>query len=113
MRQARRLLLVVLLFTMAASGQRRDPLTQGEVDDLRAAAMEPHKRLQLYIQFAEARLLDMDQLRADPKSDDGRGKRIHGLLQDFTAILDESTTTWTNTRAARSARRIARIFAKA
>lgn len=89
MRQAKKILLVVLLLTMVAAARRRDPLTEAENDQLRDVAMEPGKRLKLYIKFAEARLLAIDQLRSDPKFAEGRGKKIHDLLEDFTAILDE------------------------
>ena len=90
MTRAVRVLLVLLLMlagTLAA--RRRDPLTEAESDQLREAALEPQKRLQLYIKFADARLTAVDQQRADPKLADGRGKRIHDLIEDFTAILDE------------------------
>ena len=90
MRYARRLLVVSLLLTLIAAGaKKRDPLTDAESDQLREVAMEPGKRLKLYIKFAEARLVAIDQLRADSKTADGRGKQIHDLLEDFTAILDE------------------------
>ena len=89
MRRAKNLLLVVLLLTVVASARRRDPLTEAEADQLREVAMEPQKRLKLYIKFAETRLLAIDQLRSDPKFAGGRGKKIHDLLEDFTAILDE------------------------
>ena len=89
MRLAKKLLLLILLFTVVAAARRRDPLTDAETDQLREAALEPQKRLKLYIKFAEARLLAIDQLRSDPKFADGRGKKIHDLLEDFTAILDE------------------------
>src|SRR5579864_3809586 len=89
MKQAKKVLLVVLLLTMVAAARRRDPLTDAESDQLREVAMEPGKRLKLYIKFAETRLLAIDQLRSDPKAAEGRGKKIHDLLEDFTAILDE------------------------
>jgi hypothetical protein len=89
MKQAKKLLLLVLLLTMVASARKRDPLTEAETDQLREYAMEPQQRLKLYIKFAEARLLAIDQLRSDPKFSEGRGKKIHDLLEDFTAILDE------------------------
>ncbi|HLJ25772.1 MAG TPA: hypothetical protein VKY85_03615 [Candidatus Angelobacter sp.] len=89
MKQAKKVLLVVLLLTMVAAARRRDPLTDAESDQLREVAMEPGKRVKLYIKFAEVRLLAIDQLRSDPKAAEGRGKKIHDLLEDFTAILDE------------------------
>jgi hypothetical protein len=89
MRHAKKIVVLLLLLTMVASARRRDPLTEAETDQLRDVALEPGKRLKLYIKFAEARLVAIDQLRADPKFADGRGKKIHDLLEDFTAILDE------------------------
>lgn len=89
MKTATKVLLLVLLLSLAASARRRDPLTEAETDQLREVAMEPYKRLKLYIKFAEARLLAIDQVRVDPKLAKDRGKQIHDLLEDFTAILDE------------------------
>ncbi|HEY6249589.1 MAG TPA: hypothetical protein VI685_06485, partial [Candidatus Angelobacter sp.] len=89
MRRAKNILLIVLLLTMVAAARKRDPLTEAETDQLREVAMEPQNRLKLYIKFAEVRLLAIDQLRSDPKAANGRGKKIHDLLEDFTAILDE------------------------
>ena len=67
MRPATKILLVVLLLTMMApAARKRDPLTDAEADQLREVALEPGKRLKLYIKFAEARLVAIDQLRADP-----------------------------------------------
>jgi len=89
MRAWKKTILAVLLLTVVASARRRDPLTDAESDQLREVAMEPAKRLKLYIKFAEARLVAIDQLRSDPKFADGRGRKVHDLLEDFTAILDE------------------------
>lgn len=89
MKLAAKLTLIMLLFGLAAAARRHDPLTEAETDQLREVAMEPNKRVQLYIKFAEARLVAIDQVRVDPKLGMERGKHIHDLLEDFTAILDE------------------------
>lgn len=83
-------LMVLLLSSAGASaGRRRDPLTPAEAEQLRAVAAQPYKRLNLYVKFTKARLDSIDQLRSDPKSAEGRGHKIHDLLEDFTALLDE------------------------
>src|SRR5262249_13536055 len=41
------------------------------------------------VKFTQARFDSIDQLRADPKQADGRGKQVHDLLEDITALLDE------------------------
>jgi endonuclease III len=89
MKIATRILLLVLLVSVAASARRRDPLTEAEADQLREVATEPYKRLKLLIKFTEARLVAIDQVRVDPKLAKERGKQIHDLLEDFTALLDE------------------------
>jgi hypothetical protein len=90
MSTAKKLALIILLLTVTlAFARKRDPLTDAEADQLRQVAMEPQKRLKLYIKFTEARLDSIDQARGDPKQAQGRGKAIHDLLEDFTALIDE------------------------
>jgi hypothetical protein len=89
MKSAKKIVVLLLLLSAVASARRRDPLTPAEEDQIRNAAQEPYKRLKLYIQFTQARLDSIDHLRADPKQADGRGRKIHDLLEDFGALLDE------------------------
>jgi len=82
---------VILLYVAAwpALAQRhRDPLTQSEIDQIRDASWEPRDRLKLYVQFARARLVKLEQMRADPKTTD-RGQQTHDLLDDFQRLYDE------------------------
>jgi hypothetical protein len=82
---------VVLLFSAAlpvASQRRRDPLTQPEIDQIRDASWEPRQRLTLYVQFARARLVKLEQVRSDPKTTD-RPRQTHDLLDDFQLLYDE------------------------
>lgn len=70
-------------------GQRRDPLNEKEIDQMRESADWPDKRLELMVGFARTRINKVDQLRADAKSAKDRPMQIHDLLEDFTALLDE------------------------
>jgi hypothetical protein len=73
----------------ALQAQRhRDPLTQPEIDQIRDSSWEPQQRLALYVKFARARLLVMEQMRNDPKIKD-RGQQTHDKLDDFSLIYDE------------------------
>jgi hypothetical protein len=85
-------LLVVLALTTAtltaAAQRRRDPLTQSEIDQIRDTSWEPKQRLPLYIQFARARLVKLEQVRSDPKAKD-RAQQTHDLLDDFQRLYDE------------------------
>ncbi len=68
--------------------KHRDPLTQAEIDQIRDTSWEPKQRLALYIQFARARLVKMEQMRSDPKAKD-RARQTHDLLDDFQLLYDE------------------------
>lgn len=79
------------LLAIAASlfaQRRRDPLTQPEIDQIRDASWEPQQRLKLYVQFARARLVKLEEMRNDPKTKD-REKQTHDMLEDFLFIYDE------------------------
>jgi hypothetical protein len=83
-------LLLLLSISALASDRRRDPMTDTEIDQIREAADKPEKRFHLFVTFAKARLSAIDQLRADPKLAQGRGRQIHDLLEDFQALVDET-----------------------
>ena len=87
----RRCICLGLLFlaAVAASAQRhRDPFTQLEIDQIRDASWEPQERLSLYVKFARARLVGLEQMRSDPKAKD-RPQQTHDKLEDFLLIYDE------------------------
>jgi len=67
---------------------QREPLNPLEIDQLRDAAQEPAPRIKLFIQFARARLVSLEQTRADPKVAD-RAQQTHDKLQEFIEIYDE------------------------
>jgi hypothetical protein len=80
---------VVLLAACGMQAQRhREPLTQPEIDQIRDASWEPKQRLTLYVQFARARLVKLEQMRNDPKTVD-RPRQTHDLLDDFQLLYDE------------------------
>ena len=80
---------VLLGLAVAAVAQRhRDPLTQAEINQIRDASWEPKQRLTLYLQFARARLVKLEQMRTDPKTAD-RAQQTHDLLDDFQLLYDE------------------------
>jgi hypothetical protein len=82
------LLLAFLTGGVATAQKRRDPLTQPEIDQIRDASWEPRDRLKLYVQFARARLVKLEQIRNDPKTKD-RANQTHDLLDDFQLLYDE------------------------
>lgn len=83
-------LLTLLLMggSLASAQKHRDPLTQPEIEQVRDASWEPRDRLKLYVQFARARLVKLEQMRNDPKTKD-RAQQTHDLLDDFQLLYDE------------------------
>jgi hypothetical protein len=81
-------LFVLVLAANTFAQRHRDPLTQGEIDQVRDASWEPQQRLVLYVKFARDRLVKLEQMRADPKAKD-RGQKSHDMLDDFLLIYDE------------------------
>lgn len=80
---------LLLIAPLALRAEKRDPLNEKEVDQLRETAQEPEKRLKLWVEFIRARMVAVDQLRADPKPAKDRGEKIHDLLQDIATLVDE------------------------
>jgi hypothetical protein len=80
--------LLFLSVAMAPAQRRRDPFTQPEIDQIRDASWEPQQRLSLYVSFARARLVAMEQMRGDPRTKD-RPQQTHDRLDDFLLIYDE------------------------
>lgn len=82
-------LFAIFCLTPGASAQRhRDPFTQPEIDQIRDSSWEPQQRLALYVKFARARLVALEQMRGDPKTKD-RAQQTHDKLDDFLLIYDE------------------------
>jgi septal ring factor EnvC (AmiA/AmiB activator) len=71
-----------------AAQRHRDPFTPAEVDQIRDTSWEPQMRLTLYVKFARARLVAIEQLRNDPKIKD-KAQQTHDRLDDFQLIYDE------------------------
>lgn len=84
------LMALVLLASMPRlSGQKRDPLNEKEIDEMRETADWPNKRLEAMVNFTRARMTSIEQLEGNGKTAKDRPMQIHDLLEDFTALLDE------------------------
>jgi hypothetical protein len=82
---------IVLLLAVGsvAQGQhKRDPLSQAEIAQIRDVSWEPRERLALYVQFARARLVKLEEMRSNPKIKD-RPLQTHDKLDDFMLLYDE------------------------
>ncbi len=80
--------MLLLVGGVARAQRHRDPFTQAEIDQIRDTSWEPQQRLALYVKFARARLVTLEQMRNDPKTKN-RAQQTHDGLDDFTLIYDE------------------------
>jgi len=83
-------LLTAILCTLPACAQKdkREPLNENQIEQIREAGIDPDLRVSLYIKFLEERAETIKGLTNRGKSS-ARAKRIDDELQDFTALMDE------------------------
>jgi hypothetical protein len=81
-------LLPLFLLSLSGAQVREEPLNPKEIDELRDAAQQPAQRMKLFVEFARARLVSLEQVRADPKVKD-RAQQTHDKLESFLAVYDE------------------------
>ena len=91
-----RALIPVLVFVTAlpfahpgfAQRDKREPLTEAQIEQVREAGVDPNLRISLYTEFLEERSETIKGLTGRAKST-ARAKRIDDELKDFTALMDE------------------------
>jgi hypothetical protein len=92
MRSLRYLLIIVcglgLSHLAPAQKERRQPLSEAQVEKIREAGIYPNERIKLYTEFLNERADTIKGLTKRAKSG-ARAKRIDDELQDFTALMDE------------------------
>src|SRR5215469_15898481 len=71
-----------------AQKEKRQPLSEGQVEKIREAGIDPDQRIKLYTQFLDERADTIKGLTNRGKSS-ARGKRIDDELLDFTELMDE------------------------
>lgn len=84
------LFLSLLVFSWFAGARaRRDPLNDKEVDELREVAQDPDKRLKLYVEYTQKRLVAVEELRSPTADSADRGAKIHDAIEDFNSLVQE------------------------
>jgi hypothetical protein len=77
--------------TCLAQKDKREPLTEAQVEQIREAGVFPDDRVGLYTKFIEEHAATIKGLTARGKSG-SRAQRLDGELQDLTALMDELGT---------------------
>lgn len=83
--------ILACLLAAAPSGaqkQKREPLTEAQIDKIRDSAIDPAARVALYTQFLDEHAKVIQELSRRVRSA-GRSRRMDDELQDFTALMDE------------------------
>ena len=83
-------LLVLLLIAapLFAQKDKREPLTEAEIEQIREAGNLPNERVNLYTKFLNEHADTIKSLTARKKND-ARAQHLDNELQDFTALMDE------------------------
>jgi len=87
------LICFALICTASCSAQKdkREPLTEAQVEEIREAGVFPDDRISLYTKFIDQHAETIKGLTTRGKSG-GRAQRLDGELQDLTALMDELGT---------------------
>jgi len=94
MRKSAALLVLLLLATplcaqpLLAQKDKREPLTEAEIEQIREAGIFPSQRIDLYTKFLNQHADTIKSLTARKKND-ARAQHLDDELQDFTALMDE------------------------
>jgi len=84
-------LLLVCIFVavpLQAQKEKREPLTEVQIEKIREAGIDPNERVKLYTQFLDEHAGVIKGLTNRAKSA-ARSHRIDNELLDFTALMDE------------------------
>jgi len=73
---------------LLAQKEKREPLTEAQIDQIREAGIDPGARVGLYTKFLTERAEVIKGLAGRAKSE-ARSRRLDDELQDFTALMDE------------------------
>jgi hypothetical protein len=79
---------LLLAAPLCAQKQKREPLTDAEIDQIREAGLDPNERVVLYTKFLDEHAEAIKALTGRVKSA-ARSSRLDDALQDFTALMDE------------------------
>lgn len=73
---------------LCAQKQKREPLTEAQVEKIAEAGINPNARVALYSQYLNEHAEAIKAL-GNRKSTEARSSRMSDALEDFTALMDE------------------------
>ena len=92
MRTLRCLVVILACFlfaaTLRAQKEKREPLTEAQVEQIREAGVDPAERIKLYTKFVDEHVVTIKKLTNRARSA-ARAHRLDDEMQDLTALMDE------------------------
>ncbi len=82
-------IVLLLACTLAAAQRTHDPLTTREVEQLREAAQDPERRIDLLLEYTTDRLLAVERLHKLEAPSDRDVETLASLLDDMATLVDE------------------------
>jgi hypothetical protein len=82
------LLLALLAVPVIAQKDKREPMTENQIEEIREAGIDPNLRISLYTKYLNEHADTIKGLTNRAKSH-ARSQRVDDELQDFTALMDE------------------------
>jgi hypothetical protein len=79
---------LLLAAPLRAQKEKREPLTDAQIDQIREAGLDPNERVTLYTKFLNEDAEAIKELSTRARSA-GRSRRLDDALQNFTALMDE------------------------
>jgi len=79
---------LLVLAPLPAQKQKREPLTEAQIDKIAEAGIDPNARVELYTKYINEHADAIKGLGNRAKSD-ARVRRLNDALEDFTALMDE------------------------
>jgi len=79
---------LLLTAPLNAQKQKREPLTEAQIEQIREAGIDPDGRVSLYAKFLNEHADVIKGLSGRVRSP-ARSRRLDDELQDFTALMDE------------------------
>jgi regulator of sirC expression with transglutaminase-like and TPR domain len=73
---------------LSAQKQKREPLTEAQVEKIAEAGIDPNARIALYTQYLNEHAEAIKAL-SKRASSEARSSRMSDALEDFTALMDE------------------------
>jgi hypothetical protein len=82
------LLCLLVAAPLSAQKQKREPLTEAQVEKIAEAGIDPNARIALYTQYLNEHAEAIKAL-SKRASSEARSSRMSDALEDFTALMDE------------------------